>query len=84
LLPAGLEPATSVASKHNGALTEVTDIFTTAAPQRIAALRRSDLKSTLGNWRHRSSTIETQVRPFGFTAARDAPIPPDGFHGTID
>jgi hypothetical protein len=84
LLPAGFEPATSVAPKRNGALTEVTDIFTTAVPPRIAALRRSELIGTLGNRRNRSSTIETQVRPFGFTAARDAPIPPDGFHGTID
>jgi hypothetical protein len=66
LLPAGLEPATSVMPKRDGALTEVTDIFTTAAPRRIAALRRSDLKSTLGNRRHRS---QQSKRRFGLSAS---------------
>jgi hypothetical protein len=82
LLLARFEPATSV-RKADGALTEVTDIFTTAVPTRMG-LRFGKRKSTLGNGRHRRTTTETQVWPKGLAGARDASIPPDGFHGTID
>jgi hypothetical protein len=64
-------------------LPEVTDVFTTAVPRRHRGA--SAIEKHAGE--QAKSELRQSKRRFGFlslTGARDAPVAPDGFHGTID